>query len=169
MSLSDLEVRSLEAGDKRKVVSAGDSLYVVVYPRQRGGGKYFVGRMRHPPGAGAKQVEVQIGPYGKGVGKWSLKKAREEWDRIRTWSRDTGNDPRDLKKAKKEEVEKKSQGPTFQQLVDAYLAWGSTKQPNPMKPRTVQDYRNKLVNQMMPELGADTHLKEFSWDAKGKD
>ena len=46
----------MEAGDKRKVVSVGDSLYIVVYPASRGGGKYFVGRMRHPPGAGAKQV-----------------------------------------------------------------------------------------------------------------
>ena len=80
MPLSDSEVRSLEAGDKRKVVSAGDSLYIVVYPALRGGGKYFVGRMRHPPGAGAKQVEVHIGPYGKGAGKWSRKKARDEWD-----------------------------------------------------------------------------------------
>ena len=97
MPLSDSEVRSLEAGDKRKVVSAGDSLYIVVYPARRGGGKYFVGRMRHPPGAGAKQVEVQIGPYGKGAGKWSLKKARDEWDRIRAWSKDTGNDPHELK------------------------------------------------------------------------
>ena len=113
MPLSDSEVRSLEAGDKRKVVSARQSFSIVVYSRQRGGGKYFVGWMRHPPGAGAKQVEVQIGSYGKGVGKCSLKKAREEWDRISTWSRDTGNDPRDIKKAKKEEVEKKSQGPTF--------------------------------------------------------
>ena len=59
MPLSDSEVRSLEAGDKRKVVSAGDSLYIVVYPARRGGGKYFVGRMRHPPGAGIKQVEVR--------------------------------------------------------------------------------------------------------------
>ena len=150
MPLSDSEVRSLEAGDKRKVVSAGDSLYIVVYPARRGGGKYFVGRMRHPPGAGAKQVEVQIGPYGKGAGKWSLKKARDQWDRIRAWSKDTGNDPRELKKSHKREAEKKVQGPNFQQLVDAYLAWGETKQPKPMKPRTVQDYRNKLVNQMMP-------------------
>ena len=54
--------------------------------------------MRHPLGAGAKQIEVQIGPYGKGAGKWSLKKARDEWDRIRVWSKDTGNDPRELKK-----------------------------------------------------------------------
>ena len=69
MPVSDSEVRSSEAGDKPKVVSAGDSLYIVVYSMGRGGGKYFVGRMRHPPGAGAKQVEVQIGPFGKGAGK----------------------------------------------------------------------------------------------------
>ena len=76
MPFSDSEVSSLEAGDKRKVVSVGDSLYIVVYPAGRGGGKYFVGRMRHPPSADAKQVEVQIGPNGKGAGKWSLKKGR---------------------------------------------------------------------------------------------
>ena len=97
-----------------------------------------------------EQVEVQIGPYGKGAGKWSLKKARDEWDRIRAWSKDTGNDPRELNKSHKQEAEKKLQGPTFQQLVDAYLAWGEAKQPKLMKPRTVQDYRNKLFNQMMP-------------------
>ena len=39
-----------------------------------------------------------LGPYGKGVGKWSLKAAREEWERIRTWSRETGQDPRELRK-----------------------------------------------------------------------
>ena len=53
--------------------------------------------------------------------------------------------------------------------MDAYLAWGATKQPKPMKLRTVQDDRNKLVKQMMPELGADTHLKQLPWDAKAKD
>ena len=65
MPLSDPEDRSLEAEHKRKVVSAGDSLYIVVYPVGRGGGKYFVGRMRHPPGAAAKQVEVQIATSSK--------------------------------------------------------------------------------------------------------
>ena len=49
------------------------------------------------------------------------------------------------------------------------MAWGATKQPKPMKPRTVQDHRNKLVNQMIPELGTDTPLKQLAWDAKGKD
>ncbi len=92
MLLFDSEVRSLEVEDMRKVVSAGDSLYIIVYPVGRGGGMYFVGRMRHPPGVGAKQVEVQIGPYGKGAGKWSLKKARDEWDRIRACDGETLED-----------------------------------------------------------------------------
>ena len=38
-----------------------------------------------------------------------------------------------------------------------------------MKPRTVQDYRNKLVNQMMPELGAYSPVKQLAWDATGKE
>ena len=59
MPLSDSEVRSLEAGDKRKVVSVGESFHIVVYPVGTGCGKYFVARMRHPPGAGIKQVEVR--------------------------------------------------------------------------------------------------------------
>jgi len=53
--------------------------------------------------------------------------------------------------------------------VDAYLAWSETKQPKPMPPGTVQDYRSKLVNQKMPELVADTSLKQLTWDATGKD
>ena len=40
MPLSKSEVRSLEAGDKRKVVSVGDSHYVVC-PLGRGAGRYF--------------------------------------------------------------------------------------------------------------------------------
>ena len=41
---------------------------------------------------------MRFGPYGKGLGKWSLKEALEEWDRIRAWSKHTGLDPMDLKR-----------------------------------------------------------------------
>ena len=80
MSLSDSEVRALTAGDKRKKKSCGDSLYVVVEPKSKGGGKSFIGITRFPPRSpqnGGKWVEVRIGPYGKGVGKWTLRAARE--------------------------------------------------------------------------------------------
>ena len=112
---ADSELRSLEAGSRHKTVSVGNSLYISVYPKQKGGGKYFFGRMRHPPGGGGKQVDVRIGPYGRGVGKWSLKAAREEWERIRTWSRETGQDPRELRKEEKQKVQERGSGPTFSQ------------------------------------------------------
>ena len=92
MPLADSQVRSLTATDKMQKKGVGDCLYVIVEPARKGGGKYFFGRMRHPPGGGGKQVDVRIGPYGRGIGKWSLKAAREEWERIRTWSRETGQD-----------------------------------------------------------------------------
>ena len=98
MPLSDSELKGLNAGAKRKVVSAGDFLFVVVESVGKGGGKSFIGRTRFPPGRSGKQVEVRIGPYGKGAGKWTLKAAREKWESIRTWSRETGRDPRELKR-----------------------------------------------------------------------
>ena len=97
MPFTDSDLKALEAGPKRRVASAGDSLFVVIESVGKGGGKSFIGRTRFPPGRQGKQVEVRIGPYGKGVGKWTLKAARQEWERIRTWSRDTGRDPSDLK------------------------------------------------------------------------
>ena len=98
MRLSDSQVKALKAGPGRRSVSVGDSLIVVIESESRGGGKSFEGRMRFPPGRKGKQVPVRIGVYGKGVGKWSLKDAREEWDRIRAWSRENNKDPRELKK-----------------------------------------------------------------------
>lgn len=53
MLLSDSELKRL------KVVSAGDSLYVVVEPVGDGGGNSFVGRTRFPPGRPCQQVGTQ--------------------------------------------------------------------------------------------------------------
>ena len=142
---------------------------MIVEPARKCGGKSFYGEFRFPPGGGGKLIRVCIGPYGRGVGKWSLKDARTEWNRIRSWSLETGRDPRELKKEEKEHLQQWGSGPTFSELVEDFLAWGATKQPKPMKPRTIRDYRNKLVNQMMPELGANTPVTQLSWDAKWKD
>ena len=76
------------------VVGAGNSLFVVVESVDKGGGKSFLGITRFPPGGGGKRVEVRIGPYGRGAGKSTLKTAQEKWERLRTWSKDTGRDPR---------------------------------------------------------------------------
>ena len=83
MPFSDSDLRALKAGPKRMVVGAGNSLFVVVESVGKGGGKSFVGRTRFPPGMSGRQVEVRIGTYGRGGGKWTLKAAREEWERIK--------------------------------------------------------------------------------------
>ena len=98
MSLSDSELRSLQATENRYKKSCGDSLCVVVEPISKGGGKSFVGRMRFPPGRKSPVVDVRIGVYGKGVGKWSLKEARDEWNLLRVWIKEHNKDPRDRKK-----------------------------------------------------------------------
>ena len=103
MSLSDSQVRAYKATDKRQKKSCGDSLFLVIEPMTedgKGGGKSFVGRTRFPPGRGNPVVDVRIGVYGKGPGKWSLKEARDEWDLIRAWSKEHARDPRDRKREK---------------------------------------------------------------------
>ena len=122
MPFTDSEVRSLTATDKMQKKSVGDCLYVIVEPARKGGGKSFYGELRHPPGGGGKKVRVCIGPYGRGVGKWSLKDARTEWNRIRSWSLETGRDPRELKKEEKEHPQQWGSGPTFRSWESSALS-----------------------------------------------
>ena len=88
MSLSDLQVRCFKATEKRQKQSCVDSLSLVM------------GRMRFPPGRKSSVVDVRIGVYGQGVGKWSLKKVRDEWNLLRVWSKEHNKDPRDRKKTR---------------------------------------------------------------------
>ena len=113
MSLSDREVRALKATDKRQKKSVGDSLFVVIESVGKGGGKSFFGRTRFPPGRAGKDVEVRIGRYGTGVGGWTPSAARKEWDDIRTWSRETGRDPRELKRGKEAQIVREGPPRTF--------------------------------------------------------
>ena len=141
------------------VVGAGNSLFVVVESVGKGGGKSFVGRTRFPPGRSGKQVEVRIGPYGKGAGKWTLKAAREEWERIRTWSKDTGRDPREMKKGA-------DQGPS-KTLDDAIQGFLSTK--TSLKEFTLTNYRRQLENQVREVIPGATPLRELEWDNGGRE
>ena len=159
MPFSDSDLRALKAGPKRMVVGAGNSLFVVVESVGKGGGKSFIGRTRFPPGRSGKQVEVRIGPYGKGAGKWTLKAAREEWERIRTWSKDTGRDPREMKKGA-------DQGPS-KTLDDAIQGFLSTK--TSLKEFTLTNYRRQLENQVTEVIPATTPLRELEWDNGGRE
>ena len=154
MPLSDKEIRDLRPTSKRQRVSCGDSLLVVVESVGRGGGKSFVGTTRFPPGRSGKQVDVRIGVYGKGAGKWTLKAAREEWERIRDWSRETGRHPKEAKAGD-------DQGPskTLQDAIDGFL-----DSKRSLKEFTLTNYRRQLQNQVTDVIPAMTPLRELEWE-----
>jgi len=141
MSLTASEVAAFKATDKRQNKSCGDSLVLVVEPISKGGGKSFMGVTRFPPRSpknGGKRVEVRIGPYGKGVGKWTLKQTRDEWDRIRAWSKETGRDPRELKREEKAVPVQESAGPTLEEVCESYCSASTNK--------TISEYRRLLCS-----------------------
>ena len=159
MPLSDSEIRSFQATDKRQKASCGDSLYLVVEPVQKGGGKSFIAKTRFPPGRQGKWVEVRIGKYGKGVGRMSLKQARDEWRVIRAWSQENGKDPRDRKREAKDALVEQATLTTFEQACEAYLtSWSGAND------KGKKEYRNILWNQVLPEFGAETPIEHLSWD-----
>ena len=129
MSLSDSGLKALVPRDKKYRVSVGDALYIIVYPN---GGKYFVWRYRFPPDRSGQFRDYQIGPYGKGVGKWSLKQARDEKDRL-DQLRKAGEDPRLLKSEAKREV--------LATGTDAIGSEGSRGVPGPLQEQTQHHQR----------------------------
>ena len=156
MPLSDSELKALKADAKRKVVSAGDSLFVVVESVGKGGGKSFIGRTRFPPGRSGKQVEVRIGPYGKGAGKWTLKAAREKWESIRTWSRETGRDPRELRRGQPGADGERGPSKTLQDAIDGFL-----DSKRSLKEFTLTNYRRQLQNQVTDVIPTKIHLDKM--------
>ena len=152
MPLSDSELKGLKADAKRKVVSAGDSLFVVVESVGKGGGKSFIGRTRFPPGRSGKQVEVRIGPYGRGAGKWTLKSAREKWESIRTWSRETGRDPRELKRGQPGTDGERGPSKTLQDAIDGFL-----DSKRSLKEFTLTNYRRQVQSQVTDVITTKIH------------
>ena len=158
MAFSDSQIRALKATDRRQKKSCGESRFLIVEPASKGGGKSFFGRFRFPPGRQGRELEIRIGPYGKGPGKWSLKSAREEWERLRAWSREHNRDPRELKKEEKKGPIQVSTGPTLSEVCDSYC--------HKSKNKTIEEYRRILFGDALPILNGDLPVEHFSWDYK---
>lgn len=105
MSLSDSQVKGEKAGPRKRNVSIGDSLILVIESESRACGKSFQVRLRFPPGRQGKQIPMRIGVHSKGVGKSALREEQKEWDRIRAWSRENNKVPRELKKEEQQNQE----------------------------------------------------------------
>jgi hypothetical protein len=138
MPFTDSDLRTLQPQSKKYRASAGDSLFVEVYPN---GGRYFVWRHRFPPGKEGKLRDYQIGPYGKGPGQWTLKEARDERARLDVLRRQ-GEDPRALKAEQRQTIQRTG-AVTFQKAADEWLS------DTELAATTLKDYKNKLQNQIL--------------------
>lgn len=143
MGLNEAQIRALRPEAKRYAKALGGGLLIQVYPN---GGKYFVWRHRFPPSRQGALSDYQIGPYGSGVGKWSLSQARIERDRLEVL-RKQGENPRQLKAAAKREIVTQC-NLTFGEVVAKWResSFGS------LAATTIKDYNNKVNNQILPEF-----------------
>ena len=129
MARTDSGLKALLPKVRKYRVSVGDALYVLVYPN---GGKYFVWKYRFPPNRSGQFRDYQIGPYGKGPGKWTLKQAKDEVVRL-DQLRKAGEDPRLLKSESKRELIKQATNPSLIYLRKGFWSDPST---NPARSNT---------------------------------
>ena len=111
-------------------------------------------KYRFPSNRSGQFRDYQIGPYGKGPGKWTLKQAKDEVIRL-DQLRKAGEDPRLLKSESKRKLIKQATNPSLIKAAEGFLERSKNK------PSTVKDYRNMLYNQVLPVLGSDTLCSYF--------
>ena len=163
---SDLQIRQAKAKERRQRLPCGEGLYVIVEPISKAANsKSFIGQIRFPYSRTGKQIEVRIGVYGKGINQYSLKEAREEWLRLKKLSKENNRDPRDIQK------EEKTINPyaksSVKSLGEVIEKWWEIKITQ-WAPSTAKDYENKIHNQILPILGADTPIDAFNWENDGR-
>ena len=154
MPLTDRDIRGLQPASKKYRRSVGGNLYIEIRPlttkkdgSKGGGGKYWMWNYGFPIGSKPTRW-YSIGTYGKeSEGKWSLRKARDERNRLEILRKE-GQDPRTLKSSEK----MANQGTGAYTLRDVAKEWmGYQRKVN--KKSTVDDYENKLNNQILPTFG----------------
>ena len=163
---TDLQIRQAKAQKGRQKLPCGDALYVIVEPISKAANsKSFIGQIRFPYTRTGKQIEVRIGVYGKGINQYSLKQAKEEWLRLKQLSKQLNKDPRDIQKEEKgSDPYARPSTKTLGKVIEIFWAekvddWATT---------TAEDYKNKIHNQILPVLGADTPIDAFDWENDGR-
>ena len=159
MPLTDSQIKSATT-ERKTLLTDGGGLYLEVRRTQNGHcGKYFIGRTRFPATAKGSKIDVHIGTYGKGIGELSLKQAREEWQELKLWGKETGRDLRDKKRDELLKLKVQVAVPTLAEYAETYLQVQAERR---LKTETIKDYRNILQNIVLPELGGHTRISDYS-------
>jgi len=132
--VTDKQIKEARPADKRRRISCGESLYIMIEPISKAANsKSFVGNIRFPRGRKGKQIEVRIGAFGEGNNRYNLKKAKDEWDRLKRLSKKLNKDPRDIQKEERECSFKIKISPS--ETIDVFK-----------KNTKYSDKRNELIN-----------------------
>ena len=102
---------------------------------------------------------MRIVRYVTDVGRWTLSAARKGWNDIRTWNRETGRDPRELKRGQRCADGERGPSKTLQGDIDEF-----PNSKRSLKKFTLTNYRRKLQNQVTDVIPAMTPLRELEWD-----
>jgi len=148
------EIQNQSASEKKQTFGLGSGLCVTIESIKKGGGKSFIGRK--------KGKEVRIGVFGSEPNKFTLKKAKVEWNKIQEWA-NTKNQPVNRYKKSKRTKEKDSR--TLGNTVESFLSHKAMR----VKATTLREYRMKLNNQVLTQIDRDTPLKNLEWSNGGRE
>ena len=159
ISQKDIRYLPIESKDYKK--GCGNGLFIVVKKKytgsdgkEYGGNKYFKGRYQ--------DSEIQVGVFGNQYGQLSLEEARNEWNQIKIWSKDTGQKVSQYRNHQKKQIDE-----TQKTLGDAVYGFLKDKQSE-IKPFTHHTYSNQLENHVLSNLSETELLKDLEWDLGGR-
>ena len=157
MALNQKQIRALAPEQSVYERGCGEGLRILVEPQYQGkegnlvgGGKYFKGRF--------KDRECWIGREGKGSDEYTLNAALEKWRTIKSWCKETGRPPKDFFYNLKLETDPNK---TLQDAVDGFLNY-KTKGIHAVKDVTLNEYKNKLYNQVLTKIDGRTLLSDLT-------
>ena len=153
------EIKKLDHKEKKYTgYKFGGGLYLIIEPKKNKC-KHFVGLTKYPRGT-QKTVSVPLGVFEKDIKtKEDLNKVIFEWDLIKSWSKETGKDPRGYRT--KDEIQKSQT--TLEELFNEYLEfYKQTHSEN-----TYVDRKRKF-GQILKFFGEKTSITDLEWDRGGR-
>ena len=147
------QLKDLLPREKRYNKGCGGGLIVCIEPVKKGGGKSFIGRR--------KGKDVRIGIAGSNPNEYTLKTARDEWNKIQRWAISNQTTVNEYKKTKKITSELQY---TVGDIIDDFLKHKKMR----VKETTLREYRMKLNNQVLTLIDRNTPIEEMEWSNGGR-
>ena len=160
--LSQQDIRNLKPTDSEYKRGCGNGLYIVISKKfigkdgtQYGGGKYFKGKY--------KGSYTHVGTFGNRYGELSLNDASEEWNKIKEWSKRSGQKVSRYKEHQQLKIDKEQK--TLEDAINIYLE--DAVKYKWVKPYTLYTYRQQLHNHVLKNISPTTPLKDFQIENDG--